>query len=80
MLFYIVTSVQDSEYRDNVANLLEVDNGEMYRSDYWWYEPKDKTLFQLDFQTFPDMNEVKRRAELLISKIAGLTDEIQKPE
>ena len=80
VLFYIVTSVQDSEYRDKVANLLEVDNGEMYRSDYWWYEPKDKTLFQLDFQTFPDMNEVKRRAELLISKIAGLTDEIQKPE
>lgn len=80
VLFYTVTSVQDSEYRDKVANLLEVDNGEMYRSDYWWYEPKDKTLFQLDFQTFPDMNEVKRRAELLISKIAGLTDEIQKPE
>ncbi len=52
----------------------------MYRGDYWWYEPTDKSLFQLDFQTFPDMNEVKRRAELLIAKIAGLPDEIQKLE
>lgn len=79
-LFYVVTGVQEHTYRENVSRLLEVDNGEMYRSDYWWYEPKDKSLFQLDFQTFPDMKEVKRRVELLIAKIAGLPDEIQKPE
>ncbi|MDE6331103.1 MAG: hypothetical protein K2L80_00720, partial [Muribaculaceae bacterium] len=80
VLFYVVTSTQDSDYREKVSDLLKVDNGEIYRSDYWWYEPMDKSLFQLDFQTFPDMEEVKRRVELLIAKIAGLPDEIQKPE
>lgn len=80
VLFYIVTATQDSAYHATVSELLDVDNGEMYRGDYWWYEPKDKSLFQLDFQTFPDMKEVKRRAELLIAKIAELPDDIQKPE
>ncbi len=80
VLFYVVTSVQDSKYRNKVSKLLQVDNGEKYLSDYWWYEPTDKSLFQLDFQTFPDMNEVKRRAEQLISRIAELSKDIQKPE
>lgn len=78
--FYVVTSVQDPEYREKVAELLQLDNGEKYRSDYWWYEPADKSLFQLDFNTFPDMNEVKRRVEMLIAKIATLPEKIQKPE
>ena len=80
VLFYIVTGSQDSAYHAKVSELLDVDNGEMYRGDYWWYEPTDKSLFQLDFQTFPDMKEVKRHAELLIAKIAELPDDIQKPE
>lgn len=79
VLFYVVTSVQNPEYREKVADLLQVDNGEMYRSDYWWYEPSYKPLFQLDFQTFPDMQEVKRRAKLFISRIASLPEEIHKP-
>lgn len=79
VLFYVVTSVQDSEYREKISRLLNVDNGEMYLGDYWWYEPVDKSLFQLDFQTFPDMEEVKRRAELLISRIATLPEFIHKP-
>lgn len=80
VLFYVVTSVQDPTYRNKIAELLQVDNGEIYRSDYWWYEPADKSLFQLDFQTLPDMEEIKHRAELLISRISGLPEEIQKPE
>lgn len=70
--FYYVTKAQDAEYRQKLETLLEADNGELYKRGYWWYEPADKSLFQLDFQTFPDMKEIKRRAELLISKIAGL--------
>lgn len=80
VLFYVVTSVQDADYREKVAELLQVDNGEMYRSDYWWYEPTDKSLFQLDFQTFPDMEEVTRRVGILISRIATLPGDIHKPE
>lgn len=80
ILFYVVTSVQNSEYRETVSDLLQVDNGEMFRSDYWWYQPSHKSLFQLDFQTYPDMQEVKRRVELLISRIASLPKEIHKPE
>lgn len=79
VLFYVVTSIQDPEYRETISRLLQVDNGEKYRRGYWWYEPTDKSLFQLDFQTFPDMSEIKRRASILISKIAELPDEIQKP-
>ena len=41
--FYIVTSVQDPEYRERVARLLHLDNGERYRHGYWWYEPEDKS-------------------------------------
>lgn len=80
VLFYVVTSVQDKEYRERISDLLQIDNGEMYRRDYWWYEPSDKSLFQLDFQTFPDMQEVKRRVELLISRIAALPEDIHRPE
>lgn len=76
VLFYIVTNVQNKEYRERISDLLQINNGEMYRSDYWWYEPADKSLFQLDFQTFPDMQEVKRRVELLISRIASLPEVI----
>lgn len=79
ILFYVVTNVQDPEYREKVSELLQLDNGEIYRSDYWWYEPSDKSLFQLDFQTFPDMREVKRRAEMLMAKITALPEKIQKP-
>lgn len=80
VLFYIVTNVQNKEYRERISDLLQINNGEMYRSDYWWYEPADKSLFQLDFQTFPDMQEVKSRVELLISRIASLPEEIHHPE
>lgn len=79
VLFYVVTSVQNAGYREKVSKLLQVDNGEMYRSDYWWHEPTDKSLFQLDFQTFPDMEEVRRRVGILISRIATLPRDIHKP-
>lgn len=78
--FYFVTKAQDAAYRQKLETLLEADNGECYMRGYWWYEPKDKSLFQLDFQTFPDMKAVKRRVELLLARIAGLPIEIQKPE
>lgn len=77
--FYFVTKVQDPAYRQELERLLEAENGELYKRGYWWYEPADKSLFQLDFQTFPDMREIKRRAEMLITKIAALPEKIQKP-
>lgn len=78
VLFYIVTDVQDAAYREKVSQLMGLDNGEQHMYEYWWYEPADKSLFQLDFQTFPDMEEVKRRAEMLIAKIAALPEDIHK--
>ena len=80
VLFYVVTNVQDEEYREKVARLLHVNNGEIYRSNYWWYEPADKSLFKLDFQIVPNMEEVKRHTEALISGIAALPNIIHKPE
>lgn len=80
VMFYIVTSVQDPEYREKNATMLQVESGKKYRGGYWWYEPADKSLFKLDFQTFPDMREVKRRVEMLIAKIAALPANIHKPK
>lgn len=80
VLFYIVTNIQNSEYRNDISVMLNVDNGEMYCRDYWWYEPADKSLFQLNFQTFPDMREVMHRAEILLSRIASLPEDIKKVE
>lgn len=79
VVFYVVTSVQDAEYREQIATRLQVESGEKYRQGYWWYEPADKTLFKLDFQTFPDMEEVKRRVGILIARIASLPEEIHMP-
>lgn len=79
VLFYIVTDVQDAAYREKISQLIGIDNGEQHMYEYWWYEPADKSLFQLDFQTFPDMEEVKRRVEMLIAKIAALPEDIHKP-
>lgn len=78
--FYIVTSVQDPEYRERVARLLHLDNGERYRHGYWWYEPEDKSLFSLEFKTFPDFVDVERRIEGLIHSIAALPQDLRKPE
>lgn len=78
--FYFVTNIQDPVYLKNLGTQLESDNGMQYKRGYWWYEPSDKSLFQLNFQTFPDMNEVKRRVEILIAKIASITEKIHKPE
>lgn len=80
VLLYVVTNIQNKEYRERISDLLQINNGEMYRRDYWWYEPADKSLFQLDFQTFPDMQEVKSRVEILISRIASLPEEIHQPQ
>ena len=79
VLFYIVTGVQDAAYREKISQLIGIDNGEQHMYGYWWYEPSDKSLFQLDFQTFPDMQEVNRRVEMLIAKIAALPENIHKP-
>lgn len=79
VMFYIVTNVQNTEYREKIATILQLDNGERYRGGYWWYEPTDKSIFKLDFQTFPDMEEVKRRVGILISRITSIPGEIHRP-
>ena len=74
VLFYVVTSTQDEKHREEVSRRLHLDAGEKYCRGYWWFEPTDKSLFQVDFQTFPDIDEIKRCAELLISQIATFSD------
>ena len=70
MLFYIVTSQQDVEIRERMARELSLDNGIKYRRDYWWYEPADKSKFQINFETFPDMEILKAHTEKLVALIA----------
>lgn len=73
VLFYVVSSKQDEKYHEKVARQVHLDSGVKYRSNYWWFEPTDKSLFQFDFQTFPHMDEIKRRTEKLISRIAKIS-------
>lgn len=76
--FYLVSNSQDEIYREELSKYLKIEDGEQYRQDYWWYKPQDHSLFQYNFQTFPKMEEVIHRIELLLSKIAVASRQIKK--
>ena len=71
ILFYVVTSHQDVGIRERMASELNLDNGIKYRRDYWWYEPADKSEFEINFETFPNMDVLISHTEMLIARIAA---------
>ena len=67
--FYLVTNEEDSAERSRKAAEAGFGEGVRYRGGYYWHEPIEQTLFSMSFETKPDMDEVIRRAELLIRRL-----------
>lgn len=67
--FYLVTNEEDSAERSRKAAEAGFGEGVRYRGGYYWHEPIEQTLFSMSFKTKPDMDEVIRRAELLIRRL-----------
>lgn len=70
ILFYIVTSNQDKNFRDRLCKEIGLNNGERYKQNYWWFEPKDDQLFRQEYETFPNMEGIINNIEILLDKIS----------
>ena len=71
--FYVVTDEDNPEERQRNAFDIGLKDGVRYRGGYYWHKPSDKNLFSLSFDNKPNMEEVRKRAEILLSKIEKLT-------
>lgn len=67
--FYAMTNEPNPAERSRKAAEAGFGEGVRYRGGYYWHEPTDPELFTVPFGTKPDMKDVVRRAELLISRL-----------
>lgn len=72
--FYVVTDKGDSAERQRNAFYIGLDEGIRYRGGYYWHEPSEKSLFSMAFDGKPDIEDVKKRVELLLSRIEKLAN------
>lgn len=72
--FYVVTDEDNPEERQRNAFDVGLKDGVRYRGGYYWHEPSDKNLFSLSFDNKPNMEEVRKRAEILLSRIEKLAN------
>lgn len=78
--FYVVTDEDNPEERQRNAFDIGLKDGVRYRGGYYWHKPSDKNLFSLSFDNKPNMEEVRKRAEILLSRIEKLTTRGKKIE
>ena len=71
--FYVVTDEDNPEERQRNAFDIGLKDGVRYRGGYYWHKPSDNNLFSLSFDNKPNMEEVRKRAEILLSRIKKLT-------
>lgn len=67
--FYAVTNETDPEERSRKAAEAGFGKGIRYRGGYYWHQPLEPEIFSMAFDTTPDMKEVIRRTELLLSRL-----------
>ena len=67
--FYAVTNETVAAERSRKAAEAGFGKGIRYRGGYYWHEPLEPELFSMAFDTMPDMKEVIRRTELLLSRL-----------
>lgn len=72
--FYVVTDEDNPEERQRNAFYIGLEEGIRYRGGYYWHKPSDKNLFSMAFDGKPDIEDVKKRAELLLSRIEKLAN------
>ena len=78
--FYVVTDEDNPEERQRNAFDIGLKDGVRYRGGYYWHKPSDNNLFSLSFDNKPNMEEVRKRAEILLSRIKKLTPRGKKIE
>lgn len=78
--FYVVTDEDNPEERQRNAFDIGLKDGVRYRGGYYWHKPSDNNLFSLSFDNKPNMEEVRKRAEILLSRIEKLTTRGKKIE
>lgn len=78
--FYVVTDEDNPAERQRNAFYIGLEEGIRYRGGYYWHKPSDKNLFSLSFDNKPNMEEVRKRAEILLSRIEKLTTRGKKIE
>lgn len=72
--FYVVTDEDNPEERQRNAFDIGLKDGVRYRGGYYWHEPSEKSLFSMAFDGKPDIEDVKKRVELLLSRIEKLAN------
>lgn len=72
--FYVVTDEDNPEERQRNAFDIGLKDGVRYRGGYYWHKPSDNNLFSLSFDNKPNMEEVRKRAEILLSRIKKLAN------
>ena len=72
--FYVVTDEKNAAERQRKAIEVDLDEGIRYRGGYYWHEPSEKSLFSMAFDGKPDIEDVKKRVELLLSRIEKLAN------
>ena len=78
--FYVVTDEDNPEERQRNAFDIGLKDGVRYHGGYYWHKPSDNNLFSLSFDNKPNMEEVRKRAEILLSRIKKLTPRGKKIE
>lgn len=78
--FYVVTDEDNPEERQRNAFDIGLKDGVRYRGGNYWHKPSDNNLFSLSFDNKPNMEEVRKRAEILLSRIKKLTPRGKKIE
>ena len=71
---YVVTDEKNAAERQRKAIEVDLDEGIRYRGGYYWHEPSEKSLFSMAFDGKPDIEDVKKRVELLLSRIEKLAN------
>ncbi len=78
--FYVVTDEDNPEERQRNAFDIGLKDEVRYRGGYYWHKPSDNNLFSLSFDNKPNMEEVRKRAEILLSRIKKMTPRGKKIE
>ena len=73
VFFYVVTNDDNAEERERKAKEISFGEGIRYRGGYYWHKPDDPALFSMPFDIRPDMEEIKKRVELIIERLAKVT-------
>lgn len=69
---YVVNETQDATEHARMIESLELLPGEKREDDYWWFAPKDESLYLIPYTTYPDIPALRTKIETLLSRLSLL--------